>query len=759
MNRLIILFATIIMFCASLVFPSKAKASHCAGGELIYEWVSDSTYRLFLKFYRDCTGNKANDSIMFCTISPCFATPPAATYLKKWTGALPGGRVNGDPLEVGCAQYPTKCDLLTSVVPGYQEYWYSAVTTLPGRCSLWKFSVSVNARNPSQNVAGPGPNNHGNMYLEATLNNQLFQGNSSPEFTTFPIPYLCINNPFSYNVGAIDKDGDSLVTDVVQPQNGLCGTTTPTYLQMVSGITYPSNPLSCNNTFVINQQTGQFSFIPDLKGAHALTIRVREYRNGVLIGEVLRDVQLQVLECNTIPVVADLVKSSLVNAHIGKDEIISTSCGDNVLSFCFDIKAAEADAKLKISDNHTVATPGATLTYTNMEKDSVRGCFSWQLTEADTGNKTLVILVRDSTCRPPGLIFSQAFNFFLKIRPVVNPPYVYVNIISGRDTICQKDTIVVVNGDTNTTSVINTWEITPDGFVQGDNPFYMSWDSRGLKHAVLTVKNSRCEAKDSMDIYIKQSPVAGFEMKNDACANEPVELKQTYSEGSKYFWTIDENSIKDNEYKELRTLSWNKKGVKRVNMRVDMQNGCDPVEYEETIFIHQPASKIIGLIEERYCFGDTLAISAWKEEGNSYIWSPVDHFENATQADVLFSSKTPVTIGLKVTDFFGCISEYEMPVKLESCCKVFFPDAFTPNGDGHNDVFRIIGSGHHTIKTFIIKNRWGQTVFETKNQADGWNGVFKGRQQDPDTYVYYLDYLCADEVTRLTKKGTFMLVR
>jgi len=68
-------------------------------------------------------------------------------------------------------------------------------------------------------------------------------------------------------------------------------------------------------------------------------------------------------------------------------------------------------------------------------------------------------------------------------------------------------------------------------------------------------------------------------------------------------------------------------------------------------------------------------------------------------------------------------------------CTLHVPTAFTPNGDGHNDVFRATGD-HVTQFRMVIYNRWGQKVFESGDIGKGWDGYFRGRRQPPGVYIW-----------------------
>jgi len=97
-------------------------------------------------------------------------------------------------------------------------------------------------------------------------------------------------------------------------------------------------------------------------------------------------------------------------------------------------------------------------------------------------------------------------------------------------------------------------------------------------------------------------------------------------------------------------------------------------------------------------------------------------------------------------------------ITAHPCCDIYLPNAFTPNGDGKNDKFHILTTGHHAIRTFMVMNRWGQKVFDTHDENEGWDGKFKGEDLPIGTYYYYIKYLCSDN-TLLEKKGEIVLIR
>jgi gliding motility-associated-like protein len=141
----------------------------------------------------------------------------------------------------------------------------------------------------------------------------------------------------------------------------------------------------------------------------------------------------------------------------------------------------------------------------------------------------------------------------------------------------------------------------------------------------------------------------------------------------------------------------------------------------------------------------------------TYVWETDPKQYTATATGLASDVYTVVA-----TDFNGCITATQTPVELELSCNIFMPTAFTPNGDTRNDIYRILEHcGGVILGEFKIYNRWGQEVFSTRELTGGWDGNYKGKAQDPDTYNYVIVYQCNDKgfISQKIAKGDFILVR
>jgi gliding motility-associated-like protein len=146
------------------------------------------------------------------------------------------------------------------------------------------------------------------------------------------------------------------------------------------------------------------------------------------------------------------------------------------------------------------------------------------------------------------------------------------------------------------------------------------------------------------------------------------------------------------------------------------------------------------------CSGDTFAVRAG--EFNTYLW-------NDGLTDSYRVLKKPGTYRLTATNECGIFTD-EITL-MEKPCLVEFPNAFTPNGDGSNDAFRIVNGVLVTQYRLVIYSRWGQKVFETTNPVAGWNGTFNGKEQPQGQYVWFAEYKRNDETK--TSRGTVHLIR
>lgn len=147
--------------------------------------------------------------------------------------------------------------------------------------------------------------------------------------------------------------------------------------------------------------------------------------------------------------------------------------------------------------------------------------------------------------------------------------------------------------------------------------------------------------------------------------------------------------------------------------------------------------------------------------GHGLMWYVGDN------GDAQLDAPTPSTAGIGVQQFYvsqtvrGCVSPKQMiEVVVDQCCddNIFIPSAFSPNGDGKNDGFKMMETPFHKLVFLNVFNRWGEPVFRGNSTNTTWDGTYKGKPVDVGNYYYQLSAICKDG-TVIDRKGDVMVVR
>lgn len=163
--------------------------------------------------------------------------------------------------------------------------------------------------------------------------------------------------------------------------------------------------------------------------------------------------------------------------------------------------------------------------------------------------------------------------------------------------------------------------------------------------------------------------------------------------------------------------------------------------------------------------GTILKLNAVTQNGPiiSWFWTPAADLSCNNCPSATTTVKNNTFYAIEVINNFGC--KAVDTIFINSFCKssqVFIPNAFTPDGDGLNDVMMVRGKGI-TIRSFRIFNRWGELVFEKENFGPndlkyGWDGKVRGIPATPDVFVYTAEVICDNDIP-YTYKGNVTLLK
>jgi gliding motility-associated-like protein len=336
-KRTLLIYKALILL-SFLVFgqSTQLKATHLAGMELTYQYLSPDSYEVTLTLIRACESGS--------TSAPSYHTITAESNSCSSQLAFSANKV-GNEIDITPLCYAVTSRCSGGNLDGYERIIYKGRIKLTGPCPDWKFSVCNIARNNS--ITSLQDAGSQSLCVYADLNNTPSVGiNNSPVFSNNPNAFVCVGTTLCYNNGSFDADGDSLSYELVVPlacdsdvspatATSGCRYNDTTFFSALSPVIY--NPISCPNVpypgnysyqkpfcsdtnLIVDPITGNFCISPNAIEITVIAIRVKEYRNGVLIGSVTRDIQIKSYYCTNTPPVID-----------GATNI--TACANNPVNF------------------------------------------------------------------------------------------------------------------------------------------------------------------------------------------------------------------------------------------------------------------------------------------------------------------------------------------------------------------------------------------------------------------------------------------
>jgi hypothetical protein len=275
----------------------------------------------------------------------------------------------------------------------YEEHIYQGTLTLQP-CAAWTISYGTCCRNGAiSTISNPGGQS---FYVETRLNNVSYPTNSSPVFGNTPNTLICVNQPFAYNNGVSDPNGNSLKFSLVPAKVGPGATSNVPYTGGFSA----TQPFP--GTINLNSTTGALTGTATQISIAVVAIRVTEYDpNGNVIGWVTRDIQVQTYTCsNNIPTASPTV-------------INDTACTDQPYTVVINSNDSDPKDIIGMTYGGEIAAATFTVANNNSRNPFPTGTFSWTPTQSDLGSHSFTVTVQDTNC-PVNGINVYTYNIFVE---------------------------------------------------------------------------------------------------------------------------------------------------------------------------------------------------------------------------------------------------------------------------------------------------------------------------------------------------------
>ena len=297
-----------------------------------------------------------------------------------------------------------------------------------------------------------------------------------------------------------------------------------------------------------------------------------------------------------------------------------------------------------------------------------------------------------------------------------------------------------------------------------ENPSHV-YARAGTYNVTLTLKgDSSCIlSSKTKTVIIYGKPAADFNY-TDNCINLPIQFtnKTIPGNGESNFTVIGWDFGDGTTSSSIDPIhTYNRAGIYTVRLIVASTicaNSRDTIMKQLKVNIPRP-SMVYPLVKATRNRQLTLVA---QPGGLSYIWSPNVGLQAANQRSPLakYTLLDPNKINYTITikDSSGCVIKDNQEVWVFDKSEVYVPTAFSPNGDGANDVLLPFYINIAKLNYFRIYDRWGKLIFETNNLTESWNGLVNGKQAPLETYAWNIACVDADGKL-LLRKGMVTMIR
>lgn len=750
---------------------AQLAAKHIIGGEMTYECLGPSPdnaneriYRITIIMYRDCAlDNTGSPGALFDSAPTVGTQGSLAGTVSVYRGSAvtpfrPSIILPAPQIEPVVPNIGNPCLV---VPPGLcvQRGIYVFEVALPLSTESYTITYSRCCRNPTiSNILTPGDVGM-TFFIEITPEAQAVC-NNSPVFDEFPPIVLCANEPFILPMGATDQEGDRLVYSLCSPVRGggdnTQDFTIPTGVApdpdlppaTITGVAFRAPaftaqfPLGQDAEFIYNDTSGLLTGTPMLQGQFVVGICIDEYRGDTLLSSTKREFQFNITSCERT-----------VDAMIQDDSI--TPDGQFLVNICgpgdFTIINESTQAQFIDTYNWYLERPNGDSLLNNTINLAVAA--------ADTGRYTGTLILNQFgnfvNCR-------DTASFIINVFPDLqaNFEYTYDTCVAGPVAFTNLSTADDPDGiDTY------TWDFqdgTPT--VNSINPGHL-YSIPGNFPVSLTIKDfNGCTNTISLPVnYFPAPPVllinpsasTGCEPHDVVFVNNSIPIDSTYT----YEWDFGDGGTSDAQNPRY---IYETAGIYDVYLGVTSPIGCFiDTTFDQFIEIRESPTAGFSFnptnpsnLRRDVVFTDeSMDAIDWRYQVGDIFQTRQRNFSYT------FRDTGLINVIQYVTHPSGCIDSISKIIDIEPIITFHAPNAFTPNGDGLNDVFipKTFLFGYKEYR-LTVWNQWGQLIFSTNDPNIGWDGTFKGRNSPGGSYLWEAEIIGPRNKTE-RHKGTATLIR
>lgn len=748
----------------------EVQATHIVGGELNYRSVGNDMYEVSLTVYRDCYNGQA-----------AFDNPAAIGVFDDRGNLITmiSAYINSQSQVANVVNSPC---LVPPTNVCYEVANYRAPVNLPPitggyylvyqRCC--RNSTIVNLRNVSST---------GGSYVATIPDVRLTGDNGNPVFNSLPPTFICMGAPFRFDHSATDPEGDSLVYEVCTPYSGGNQQNPapnppdpPPYLNVVFQSPYNIGNMLGGTPLSIDAVSGEMTATPNMSGQFVYGIRVKEYRNGMYIGDSRRDFQINVVPCPTITV-ASIFSPTIVCGSLQAD-FLNNSFGAATYDWDFGDPLTNGDTSTLEEPSYLYPDTGIyqvrLIAYSSIDPD----CNDTAFGEVRVYPPFLTAFDKVNTrCSPEYRFLDRSYgvngaasywqwNFGdSAVSSLRNPVHTYNNsgsyeviFVASTDSGCTDTASMIVHVlkvpvadfnaeidtcrlsvslDNRTTSgILYDWDFGSIASSGEVSPRFVFPNSGVYPITLTATSDSGCSVSLTRSIVLPELPSADFSWQVAACDSN-VQFTNNSDFSSSYYWDFgDGDKSFDSSPQHLYQLA----GYIPVELIAYSPYGCADTVSKSIFFVSYKEAGFNFYVDS--CAGN-LQFTDVSSNAVSYLWDFGDGSVSREKLPVhTYKNDGEYRVSLTLNGEYACVDSISELVRFETPKgeRVYLPSAFTPNGDGLNDLFKASVYLPCDIYSLYIFNRWGQVVYQIDDVSDAsWDGTFNGSQIPEGVYVFLLE--------------------
>jgi len=345
---------------------------------------------------------------------------------------------------------------------------------------------------------------------------------------------------------------------------------------------------------------------------------------------------------------------------------------------------------------------------------------------------------------------------FITVTNCSLPPV--ASFTASSTTVCVGEVVTLTDNSTNNPS---SWSWTLAGGTPASsttqNPT-VTYAAPGVYSVSLTATNGSGSNTSTQNNYITvvncPLPTATFTASDtDICPGDCITFNNTSSNGTSYAWSFPGGVPASSTAQNPGTICFPTTGNYTVTLTVTNGTGSDT----ETTSINVNSAPTLTVDGDTTVnLGNSVPIEAIGSGSGNYLWTPSTGVNCPTCASTTVYPQESTYYVVQYSEG-GCVATDSVYIIVNIIEAIEVPNAFSPNGDSNNDYLFVLGEGIFKMNLKIY-NRYGQLVFETSDQAIGWDGKHNGKDANTGVFAYVLEFtMSSGEIG--VKKGNITMVR